>query len=56
MLRKSSRSDSERNKQAALQAQAAVTETRIKAEAVQESEGGVSSVLDEVGPAVLFTR
>ena len=34
-----------------LQAKAAVTEARIKTEVTQESEG-VSSVLDEVGPAV----
>ena len=37
--------------QAVLQAKAAVPEARIKAEAMQESEE-VSSVLDEVGPAV----
>ena len=40
-----------KTQQAVLQAKAAVTEARIKAEAMQESEG-VSSVLDEVGPAV----
>ena len=40
-----------KTQQAVFQAKAAVTEARIKAEAMQESEG-VSSVLDEVGPAV----
>ena len=40
-----------KTQQAVLQAKAAVTEARIKAEAMQESEG-VSSVLNEVGPAV----
>ena len=40
-----------KTQQAVLQAKAAVKEARIKAEAMQESEG-VSSVLDEVGPAV----
>ena len=40
-----------KTQQAVLQAKAAVTEALIKAEAMQESKG-VSSVLDEVGPAV----
>ena len=40
-----------KTQQAVLQAKAAVTEARIKAEAMQESEG-VSLVLDEVVPAV----
>ena len=40
-----------KTQQAVLQTKAAVTEARIKAEAMQESEG-VSLVLDEVGPAV----